>query len=151
MSGRGMDERARRFLSAAERRTAHLATASHTGEPHVVPICFVLLGDILYLAIDEKPKRDTQPRGLRRMRNIAENPRVAVVADVYDDQDWQRLGFVLVRGAARVLDGGEEHGQAIVALRAKYVQYRTMALEERPVIAIDVDRVTTWGDLSVSF
>jgi PPOX class probable F420-dependent enzyme len=106
----------------------------------------VLIGDGLYVSIDEKPKRGPL-LGLRRLRNIAANPQVAVVADVYDDDDWSRLGFVLVRGVARVLTGGEEHRRAIDALRERYVQYRAMALEERPVIAIAIERVTSWGKL----
>ena len=138
-----MDERARRFLE--RRRVAHLATADASGAPHVVPICFVLVDDSLYVSIDEKPKRSSA-MGLRRVRNIDENPQVAVVADVYDE-DWARLGFVLVRGRARVLTGGEEHRLAVEALRRRYTQYRAMALEGRPVIAITVERVTSWGQL----
>ncbi len=139
-----MDEEARLFLD--RRRVAHLATTDATGAPHVVPICFALVGDTLFVSIDEKPKRGA-PLQLRRLRNIAQNPRVAVVADVYDDEDWARLGFVLVRGIARILSAGEEHRLALEALRGKYVQYRAMALEERPVIAITVERVTSWGKI----
>ena len=139
-----MDEAARRFLE--RRRVAHLATADGTGAPHVVPICFALVDDTLYVAIDEKPKTGDYRR-LRRLRNIAENPRVAVVADVYDDADWSKLGFVLVRGRARVLVEGAEHAQAIRALRDKHLQYRDMALERRPVIAADIESVMTWGSL----
>jgi len=77
-----LDESTRQFL--ARQRLAHLATADASGAPHVVPICFVVLGDIIYVAIDEKPKLRTYTR-LRRLRNIAENPRVAIVADVYNE------------------------------------------------------------------
>jgi PPOX class probable F420-dependent enzyme len=139
-----MDEGARRFLERA--RVAHLATADAAGAPQVVPICFALVGERLYVSIDEKPKHSA-PMRLRRVRNIAENPQVAVVADVYDDDDWTRLGFVLVRGRARILANGDEHRRAIDSLREKYVQYRAMGLEERPVIAIDIERVTSWGRL----
>jgi coenzyme F420-0:L-glutamate ligase/coenzyme F420-1:gamma-L-glutamate ligase len=138
-------EHARRFLE--RQRVAHLATADGSGVPHVVPICFAVLDHTLYVALDEKPKR-SDPRQLRRVRNIVENPRVAIVADVYDDQDWTRLGFVLLACRARVVDPGPEQAQAIRALRAKYVQYERMALDERPVIAADIERVTTWGQLS---
>jgi PPOX class probable F420-dependent enzyme len=139
-----MDEGARRFLERA--RVAHLATADAAGAPQVVPICFALVGERLYVSIDEKPKH-AAPMRLRRVRNIAENPQVAVVADVYDDDDWTRLGFVLVRGRARILTDGDEHRLAIDSLRERYAQYRAMALEERPVIAIDIERVTSWGQL----
>jgi PPOX class probable F420-dependent enzyme len=140
-----MDSRVRQFLSS--QRVAHLATVDASGAPHVVPICFALVGDTLYVAIDEKPKR-ADLRNLRRLRNIAANPRVAIVADVYDDVDWSRLGFVLLHATARVLEpAAHEHQSAIDALRARYAQYRSMALEERPVIAADVESVTAWGVL----
>ena|SRR5438874_5502237 len=139
-----IDERARRFVE--RQRVARLATASSSGAPHVVPVCYALQAETLYIAIDEKPKTDDLQR-LRRLRNIASNPRVAVVCDVYDDADWSRLGFVLLRGAARVLEHGDEHALAVSGLRARYPQYHQMALDERPVIAIDVVRVTTWGAL----
>jgi PPOX class probable F420-dependent enzyme len=123
-----------------------MATADAAGRPHVVPVCFALLGESLYVAIDEKPKRG-DPLRLRRMRNIAANPRVAIVADVYDDADWSRLGFVLVHASARVLTDGAEHARAVVALRDKYPQYRDMALEARPVIAADIQSLAAWGHL----
>ena len=139
-----MDEGARRFLDRV--RVAHLATADGAGAPHVVPICFALVGESLYVSVDEKPKHSA-PMRLRRVRNIEANPQVAVVADVYDD-DWTRLGFVLVRGRARILIDGDEHRRAIDSLRERYVQYRAMALEERPVIAISIERVTSWGRIN---
>jgi PPOX class probable F420-dependent enzyme len=140
-----MDEQVRRFLD--ERKVAHLATANASGAPHVVPICFATDGETLYVAIDQKPKRGDDVWKLRRLTNIAENPRVAVVADIYNDQDWSRLAFVLLRGTARVISGGDEHARAIAALRTRYAQYRGMALEGRPVIAVDIERVTAWGNL----
>lgn len=140
-----MDERARKFLE--RRRVAHLATASGEGAPHVVPICFALLGETAYIAIDEKPKVAEYLR-LRRLRNIAENPRVAIVADVYADDDWSELGFVMLRATARVIGSDvEEHARAVSVLRAKYPQYLRMALESRPIIAADITAVTTWGRL----
>jgi PPOX class probable F420-dependent enzyme len=140
-----VNERVRQFLE--RRRVAHLATVGAAGAPHVVPVCFVVVAAVVYVAIDEKPKRFQDPLKLRRLHNIAENPRVAVVADVYDDADWSQLGFVLLRGVARVLADGAEHTRGVAALREKYAQYHDMALEERPVIAVDVQQVTAWGQL----
>jgi PPOX class probable F420-dependent enzyme len=136
-----MDAEARAFVD--RQRVAHLATANADGVPHVVPICFARLGESVYVALDEKPKRGA-PGQLRRVRNILANPRVAIVADVYAE-DWSRLAFVLLMGRARLLEGGEEHRRAIAALRARYPQYAAMALEQRPVIAVDVERTTRWG------
>jgi PPOX class probable F420-dependent enzyme len=126
-------------------RVAHLATASATGTPHVIPVCFALVADALYVALDEKPKQ-VEVRSLRRVRNVVENPHVSVVFDHYED-NWSRLGFVLASGTARLLEGGPEHDAALASLRARYAQYVEMALEQRPLIAIDVARVTTWGSL----
>lgn len=123
---------------------ARLATADAQGAPHVVPICFVVLGDTLYLTIDHKPKQD--PRRLKRLRNIAENDEVAVVVDHYED-DWSRLAWVLLRGRAEILESGAEHGAAQAALAARYPQYRDMALDGLPVIAVRIARVARWGAL----
>jgi len=137
-------EAQRRFLE--ERRVAHLATADASGTPHVVPVCFALAGASVYIAIDEKPKRG-DPRALKRLRNIRENPRVALVADRYDE-DWARLGWVMVRGRAEILDDGPERDQALRRLRARYPQLRAMALEGLPVIAIRIARTVAWGRLT---
>lgn len=136
-----ISDRVRAFVEA--QRVARLATVDAEGRPHVVPICFALAGDVLYSPIDEKPKRDDYGQ-MRRLRNIAANPRVQVLIDVYDDGDWERLRYAQLRGAARVIEGGDEHAEAIALLRARYRQYRAMELERRPMIAVDVRRVVEW-------
>src|SRR5258708_15048364 len=88
----------RRFL--AHQRIARLATADRRAVPHVVPVCFAIAGSSLYVAIDEKPKRGPVT-GLKRLRNIAENPTVAVVVDRYEE-DWPRLGFRLLPRPAHI-------------------------------------------------
>ena len=135
--------RASRFIRAA--RVAHFATADVYAQPHVVPICFVFYGKEFFSPIDEKPKQ-VAPLQLRRLRNIAENPLVALVIDRYDE-NWQRLGHVLVVGTARILDRGLRHRNAVRLLRRKYPQYRSMAIDERPLIVIRPRRVISWGRL----
>ncbi len=137
-----ISEAARQFL--AQQRVARLATADGKGQPHVVPVCYALAGTTVYVAIDEKPKSG---KPLKRLRNITENPHVAMVADHYDDRDWSRLGWVMLRGEAEILQGGSEHGRALGLLRGRYPQYRAMTLEGRPVIAIRVRRARVWGTL----
>ena len=119
-----------------------LATVDAGGRPHVVPICFALDGDLLFSAIDEKPKAGDYTR-LRRLRNIAANAHVQVLFDIYHD-DWSQLRYVQLRGVARVVENGPEHVRAVTLLRARYAQYALMALESRPVIAIDVRRAVYW-------
>ena len=136
----------RRFLT--QQRVAHLATADKRAVPHVVPVCFAILKLTLYITIDEKPKRRSGI-ALKRLRNIAENPAVAVVVDRYDE-DWTRLGWVMVRGHAEILAPGPEHADAQALLRSRYPQLRTMQIAGLPVIAVRIERTTSWGDLSVA-
>ena len=132
------------FLQAL--RVATLATADAGGAPHAVPVCFLAEADTIYIAIDEKPKM-VAGRNLKRLRNIAENPQVALVADHYNDNNWSRLGWVMVRGKADIIENGPEHTHAQSLLKGRYPQYRDMVLERLPVIAIRIEQVTSWGDL----
>ncbi len=132
----------RRFLDTC--RVAHLATADRSGAPHLVPVCFCLLGTSLFITVDEKPKRAGIP--LKRLRNIRDNPAVAVTADRWDE-DWTRLGWIMLRGEAKILADGEAHDQAQDLLRARYPQYRAMNLSPLPVIAVRIVRVLSWGRL----
>ena len=131
------------FLRAA--RVAHLATSDRSGQPHVIPICFVFDGKYFFSPIDEKPKR-TAPSKLKRLKNIRENPQVALVIDHYDE-DWRKLGYVLVFGKARPLRGGDKHQRAVKLLRKKYRQYRLMAIQTQPMIVVSPKRIVNWGDL----
>lgn len=133
--------RASRLLHSA--RTAHLATADNTGQPHVIPICFVFDGKQFYSPIDEKPKR-AAPTKLKRLNNIRANPQVALVVDYYDE-DWRKLAYILIFGKARILNSGDKHRRAVTLLRRKYRQYRAMAIDKLPMIMIAPKRITTWG------
>lgn len=133
----------RTFLDA--QRVARLATADIAAVPHVVPVCFAATAGSLYIAIDAKPKRGA-PAALRRLRNIATNPAVCVIVDRYED-DWARLGWVMLNGRAEILSDGAERTEAHGLLRARYPQYRAMVLDGLPVIAVRIVRVTSWGNL----
>jgi PPOX class probable F420-dependent enzyme len=119
----------------AEAPVARLATVDRDGRPHVVPICFVLDGSMLYTAVDEKPKRT---RRLRRLENIEANPAVEVLIDHYED-DWSRLWWVRLRGTARIV----EDPRAVELLAAKYTQYRDRP-PAGPVIAIEIEERSEW-------
>lgn len=140
-----LSDRERRFL--ATRKVGYLATADSRAFPHVVPVCFAIPDRTLYITIDEKPKR-AAGAALKRVRNIEQNPNVAFVADRYDD-DWTRLGWVLLRGRAEILAGGIEHDEAQALLGSRYPQLAAMQIAALAVIAVRVERVTSWGHLSV--
>jgi PPOX class probable F420-dependent enzyme len=130
---------ARRLFAAA--RVARLATAGPSGRPHLVPVVFAVAGDNVFSAVDAKPKRTTR---LRRLANVRENPRVALLADHYDDSDWSALWWVRADGAARVLEGDDaEARRAIALLVERYPQYRERP-PAGPVLAVRVERWSGW-------
>lgn len=143
-----LSPRARAFLDTAP--VARLTTVSPEGEPYPVPICFVALNHDpategspalrVYSVVDEKPNRTTN---LKRVRNIEDTGRAALIVDHYDD-DWTQLGWVQLRGTATLVEDLDEHAQAVARLRARYPQYETMNLEEAPLLRIDITHATEW-------
>ena len=121
-------------------RVARLATAGSDGQPHLVPVTFAVDGDLIYTAVDYKPKKSTN---LRRLRNIRENPRVALLADHYSD-DWGELWWVRVDGWASVVEDERGLQDPLDVLAERYEQYQ----ERRPagpVIVIQVDHWKGWS------
>lgn len=137
-------------LSDAERafldshRIGHLATADAGGAPHVIPICYARVGDLLYCVADDKPKRHG-PRDLKRLANIAANPRAALVIDDYDE-DWSRLAYLLLHLEAALVETESEYAVAIEALRRRYPPYRTMDLrpDAHPMVRLRPYRSHFW-------
>ena len=143
MMGAMLTDAQYRFLDTI--RVGHLATADARGAPHLVPVCYAVVNTSVYITVDEKPKRTDVP--LKRLRNIAENPAVALTVDRWDE-DWSRLAWIMLRGNAEILTHGAEHDAAQDRLRGRYPQYRSMDIAPLPVIAIRIARVLGWGDLS---
>lgn len=131
-----LSEREARARFAAS-RVARLATVAPSGAPHLVPITFAVEGDVVYTAVDHKPK--TSPN-LARLRNIAQNPRVALLADEYRD-DWSQLWWARVDGEASVVTDAVSLQHPIDALVARYEQYA----ERRPTGPVIVIRATRWS------
>ena len=122
-------------------RVARLSTMTSAGRPHLVPVVFAMTANVVWTAVDAKPKTT---RSLRRLANIGSNPRVSLLVDHYED-DWSRLWWVRADGAATVVTvGGEEGHHALEALAAKYAQYAAQA-PAGPLIRIAVDSWTSWS------
>ena len=131
-------EARRRFAAA---RVARLATAGPDGRPHLVPVTFAVTGDAIVSAVDHKPKRTL---ALKRLANVAANPRVALLVDEYDE-DWARLWWARADGAARIVDpASEEHARAIAPLVARYEQYADSP-PAGPAIVVAVERWSGWA------
>ncbi len=127
----------------AKSPVAMLATAGADGAPHVVPVVFAvrIVGDeaTVYTAVDAKRK---STRRLRRLANIAANPRVSLLVDHYD-ADWMQLWWVRADGVATVHESGEQMAIGYAALRHKYPQYERVALDG-PVVTVAVTRWSSW-------
>lgn len=128
----------RRFAQA---RVATLGTVTATGLPHLVPVVFAVAGDLVYSAVDDKPK---STRRLRRLDHIRATGRVSLLVDEYDE-DWTRLWWVRVDGSADVVDATTATGSAgIRALVDKYPQYGEGA-PSGPVIAVRPRHWASWS------
>ncbi len=129
------------FLQDA--RIGHLASVNSAGQPHVIPVCFAFDGRTVYSVLDRKPKSAPVVR-LRRVKNILANPKVSLVVDHYEE-DWARLRYVLLLGAAELLTEGDEWAASLELLREKYPQYQEMDLADSPVIKITPERLVGWS------
>lgn len=119
---------------------ARLATADAQGVPHAVPVTFAALDDVLYFAVDHKPKSTWD---LRRLRNIRENPAVAVLVDHYNE-DWSTLWWARADGRGEVLEDGQaERDRAVELLCDKYEQYK-QSPPQGPVVAVRVEQWNGW-------
>jgi len=130
-------EQMRRRVAAAP--VARLGTVTAQGRPHLVPCCFALVGETVYTAVDAKPKSTT---ALRRLANLAANPRACLLVDHYED-DWSRLWWVRVDGLGRLVTDPDEAGRARRALERKYPQYRSVPILG-PLVALDALGWSGW-------
>jgi PPOX class probable F420-dependent enzyme len=135
-----MDREQARVLAEGA-RVARLGTLSKTGRVDLVPMTFAIVDEVLYTAVDHKPKTTTE---LKRLENVRNNPEVSVLIDEYDDRDWSALWWVRLRGLAQVVEGGAVHETAIDALVDKYEQYRAIR-PAGPAIVIEPIRWQWWS------
>jgi PPOX class probable F420-dependent enzyme len=130
------------LLAAA--RTATLATVAPDGQPRLVPVCFALHGGRVWIALDEKPKQGHDPRSLARVRDVLARPGVSLLVERWSE-DWSKLAWLRLSGRAALVEPGALAPGVVSALRARYPQYLHHDLEQRPMLAIDVDRVVRWS------
>jgi PPOX class probable F420-dependent enzyme len=127
----------------ADARRATLGTVDPEGRPRLVPICFVVLEDVLWTPLDEKPKAVADPHALARVRDIEARSEVAVLVERWSE-DWTDLAWLRLRGRAAVIEPDQVPSGIIQALRGKYPQYERHDLEHRPVIRVELERMTSW-------
>jgi PPOX class probable F420-dependent enzyme len=126
-------------------RRAILGTADETGQPHVVPVVYVVSpsgadAGHVYIPIDAKPKRSTN---LKRLRNIAANPNVSLLVDEYAE-DWTRLWWSRADGAARIAEFAELPDGLLATFQARYPWYVEHP-PTGPVIEVVVKAWSGWA------
>ncbi|MDN5797664.1 MAG: TIGR03668 family PPOX class F420-dependent oxidoreductase [Intrasporangium sp.] len=133
-----LEDRDRERFAAAP--VARLATVRPDGSPHVVPIVFALVDEVVWTGVDAKPKSTV---ALQRLTNIAAEPRVSLLVDEYDE-DWSRLWWVRADGRARVVSDRRDVEEAITALVSKYSQYQEVSLSG-PFVRVGVESWRSWA------
>ena len=128
-------------------RIARLATIDSEFKPHLVPVVFVFDGNYFFIPVDEKRKKTAKPEKLKRIRNIQDNPNVALLFDEYSE-DWTKLAFVMIQGEAFIankIEGNIQVREAYKKLMTKYIQYQKVGIGEVCII-ITQKKVTSWSN-----
>lgn len=132
------------FIETA--RVARLATIDPEFKPHLVPVVFVFDGNHFFIPVDQK-RKTVKPQGLKRIKNLQDNPNVALLIDTYSE-DWTRLAFVMIQGKASVITSKTQWNidvkEAYKKLTTKYRQYQKIGLSEMWII-IKPEKITSWG------
>lgn len=136
------------YSFVVSQRIARLATTDIFGQPHLIPVCFIYTNELFFSAIDQKPK-NVLPMQLKRIRNISQNPRVALLFDRYQEH-WDQLAYVMVQGTARIIETKPEKNHLLELFRRKYHQYTSMDLNQAPLIEITPRKFLEWGATRLS-
>lgn len=118
---------------------ARLATTRADGQPHLVPVTFVVLGERILTRVDHKPKRTDD---LQRLRNLRSDPRCTLLVDHYED-DWSRLWWVRADGRATITERPADDDAGVVALVARYEPYQRRP-PTGPLVTVEVTRWVGW-------
>ena len=118
------------FLKAHE--VCRLATASKDATPHVVPLIYALDGEDIVLVTDY---------GTRKLSNLKENKRVALVVD-----DYRPNKAVMIQGECEIIESGKEYLRLLQILFDRFERYRTnpWGEGESPILKIRPVRAFSW-------
>jgi PPOX class probable F420-dependent enzyme len=122
----------------ADERVCRVATADRDGQPHLVPVCHVMVGEKIYFG---------SGNDAGKVQNLRQNPRLALTVDLYSD-DWTHLKGVMVQGTATLIERGPRFQQARARLYEKYPQYSeeaALATSDSVIVEVTPTHVFTWG------
>ena len=120
-----------KFLEANE--MCRFATASKTGEPHVVPVSYVWQDNYAYIVTDY---------GTRKLRNLRENPQAAILIDTSGTQK-----LLLISGPVELIEKGEEYRRLYKLFHSKlgWVKRDPWKEGEAPFVKLTPTFKSGWG------
>jgi len=109
-----------------------LATVSRDAKPHVVPVIYALDGEDLVIAVDY---------GTKKLRNLRQNKRVALVVDEYEPNKG-----VMVEGECDVIERGKEYLRLLRVLFDRFEFYRRnpWGEGESPILKVKPTKAVMW-------
>jgi nitroimidazol reductase NimA-like FMN-containing flavoprotein (pyridoxamine 5'-phosphate oxidase superfamily) len=118
------------FLKAHE--LCRLATASKEARPHVVPVIYALDEENIVIAIDY---------GTKKLKNMKENKRVALLVDEYRPNRG-----LMVEGDCEIEERGKEYLRLLQILFGKFEYYRRnpWGEGESPILKIKPTKAVMW-------
>jgi len=118
------------FLKAHE--LCRLATASKDARPHVVPVIYAIDGEDVIVAVDY---------GTKKLKNLRENKKAALVVD-----DYRPNHAVMVEGDCEILERGKEYLRLLQLLFGRFEYYRKnpWGEGESPILKIKPTRASSW-------
>ena len=111
-----------------------LATVSHDGTPHVVPVCYIYHTGKLVIAIDYETKK---------YQNLLASKKVAFVVDAYRP----KMYGILIQGKAKIVETGPEFQEAyrLFHKRFSWVRADPWKEGEAPFIIIEPTKKASWN------
>ena len=119
------------FLRSNE--VCRLATATKDGRPQVTPVMYALDGTGFVIAVDY---------GTKKLKNVKQNPAVALVVD-----RLRPTKAVTVGGVCEVHERGAEYLRLLDLLMARFEFYRKnpWGEGESPIFRITPTKAVSWG------
>lgn len=134
----------REFLESPH--IARIGTVSNRGMPHVVPVCYAVHNDDIFIPVDV-----TLPR---KKTNIEQESKICLAVDHYDNEDWSKLKGVVIQGEVEVIKGGKEFLMARDLIYQRYPLFeKVVPIKEGKthwIIKIKPTRIASWGIKKVS-
>jgi nitroimidazol reductase NimA-like FMN-containing flavoprotein (pyridoxamine 5'-phosphate oxidase superfamily) len=122
----------RQLKFLGEHELARLATASRDARPHVVPVIYAMDGEDFIVAIDY---------GTKKLKNLRENRRVALVVD-----DYQPNHAVMIEGECELFERGKEYLRLLGVLFDRFEIYRRhpWGEGESPIMKVRPTKAVSW-------